>query len=291
VIETHEHKGELQRDSQMHLALSRVMQLPYFTSKRDFTMVNRPKAPGESIAQRRAPKRIKKALYLLSIGQAKNGRQVKTPVSLVFFIVAVGGCFVCGGTRTAPHRKTHRARPFSTVASNSGFPVNRHHVSNSGPMLSSSPARATKSPRRLRRSAAINSGTRPDTNVFRPMSRSMSAFTGMCEYHNSSLNHHHNEDGRRCANHASTPHLRPARPTASPRDASTGTSSSHIHPVPHSEIQRLPRNRKATNATGRVSRPTMSRIPRDISVMACKGAAIAAWLAIRPMTAFHAAGE
>src|ERR1700757_4060241 len=103
--------------------------------------------------------------------------------------------------------------------------------------------------------------------------------------------HHHGEDGHRCDSHASTPHLRPARPIASPSDASTGTSSSQIHAVPHSEIQRLPRYRKATNATGRVSRPMTSRIPREISVKACIGAAIAAWLAARPITAFHAAGE
>src|SRR5437773_3361972 len=104
-------------------------------------------------------------------------------------------------------------------------------------------------------------------------------------------NHHHGEDGHRCDSHASTPHLRPARPIASPSDASTGTSSSQIHAVPHSEIQRLPRYRKATNAAGRVSRPMTSRIPREISVVACIGAAIAAWFAARPITAFQAAGE
>src|SRR6202158_58019 len=103
--------------------------------------------------------------------------------------------------------------------------------------------------------------------------------------------HHHGEDGHRCDSHASTPHLRPALPIASPSDAITGTSSSHIHEVPHSEIQRLPRYRKATNAAGRVSRPMTSRIPRPIYVMACIGAAIAAWFAARPITAFQAAGE
>ena len=41
--------------------------------------------------------------------------------------------FVWAGAATAPQRKTHRVRPFSTVVSSSGFPVNRHHVSNSGP--------------------------------------------------------------------------------------------------------------------------------------------------------------
>src|SRR5579862_3686353 len=86
-------------------------------------------------------------------------------------------------------------------------------------------------------------------------------------------NHHSDyqkrEEGHRCASHASTPHLRPALPIASPSDAITGTSSSQIHDVPHSEIQRLPRYRKATNAAGRVSRPMTSRMPRPISVTAC----------------------
>ena len=35
----------------------------------------------------------------------------------------------------------------------------------------------------------------------------------------------------------------------------------------------------------------MSRIPNEISVMACKGAAIAAWDAASPITVFHTAGE
>src|SRR5258707_15700470 len=65
--------------------------------------------------------------------------------------------------------------------------------------------------------------------------------------------HHNSEDGHRSANHASTPHFRPALPIARPSDANTGTSGSQIHEVPHSEIQRLPRNRNATNAAGRVS--------------------------------------
>src|SRR5579864_5554531 len=103
-------------------------------------------------------------------------------------------------------------------------------------------------------------------------------------------NHHHGEDGRRSASDASTPHALPARPTARPSDASTGTSNSQIHAVPHSETQRLPRYKNATNAAGRVSRPMTSRIPSEISVSACMGAAIAAWLAASPITAFHAAG-
>src|SRR6201993_2850667 len=103
--------------------------------------------------------------------------------------------------------------------------------------------------------------------------------------------HDHGEDGHRSDSHASTPHLRPARPIASPSDATTETSSSQIHEVPNSEIQRLPRNRNATNAAGRVTRPMRSRIPREISVIACIGAAIAAWFAASPITAFQAAGE
>jgi hypothetical protein len=43
--------------------------------------------------------------------------------------------------------------------------VNRHRVSSSGPMLSSSPVRATISPGRQQRTAAINSGSSPDANV------------------------------------------------------------------------------------------------------------------------------
>src|SRR5580700_1653556 len=104
-------------------------------------------------------------------------------------------------------------------------------------------------------------------------------------------NYHHGEDGHRSDSHASTPQLRPARPIASASDAMTGTSNSQIHDVPHSEIQRLPRYRNATNAAGRVSRPMTSRTPREISVIACMGAAIAAWLAASAMTDFHMAGE
>jgi hypothetical protein len=33
------------------------------------------------------------------------------------------------------------------------------------------------------------------------------------------------------------------------------------------------------------------RIPREISVKPCMGAAIAAWLAASPITDFHAAGQ
>src|SRR5215469_18864701 len=102
--------------------------------------------------------------------------------------------------------------------------------------------------------------------------------------------HHHREDGHRSDSQASTPHLRPAHPIARPSEATTGTRSSQIHEVPNSETQRLPRYRKATNAAGRVSRPRTSRIPRESSVTPWIGAAIEAWLAARPITAFHAAG-
>src|SRR5215471_3515692 len=102
--------------------------------------------------------------------------------------------------------------------------------------------------------------------------------------------HHHGEDGQRCDSHASTPHFRPARPIESPSEATTGGRSSQIQEVPNSETQRLPRKRKATNAAGRVNRPSTSRIPREISVTPCTGAAIEAWLAARAITAFHGAG-
>src|SRR5258708_30868085 len=97
---------------------------------------------------------------------------------------------------------------------------------------------------------------------------------------------HQNEDDPRCASHASTPHLRPARPTASPRDASTGTSSSHIHDVPHSEIQRLPRNRKATNAAGRVNRPMTSRMPNKTPFTPCMAPLIPPGVAPSPETPY-----
>src|SRR5215469_18885551 len=104
-------------------------------------------------------------------------------------------------------------------------------------------------------------------------------------------NHHHGEEGHLSDSRASMPQARPARPTASPREARTGTNSSQIHAVPHSETQRLPRYRNATAAAGRVNKPITSRIPSEISVTACMGAAIAAWLAATLITDFHAAGE
>src|SRR5215475_12089346 len=95
--------------------------------------------------------------------------------------------------------------------------------------------------------------------------------------------YNHGEDGHRSDSQASTPHLRPPRPIATPSNASTGTSSSQIQAVPHSDIQRLPRYRNATNAKGRVTRPIISRIPNEISARACIGAASAAWLAAIPI--------
>src|SRR3954464_10645438 len=83
---------------------------------------------------------------------------------------------------TAPQRKTQRLRPPSTEDSSSGFPVNRHHVSNSDPTLSSSPTTATRAPGRLQRKRAINSGKRPEAKVFPAISRSRSAFIGLRVY-------------------------------------------------------------------------------------------------------------
>src|SRR5215813_2717464 len=103
--------------------------------------------------------------------------------------------------------------------------------------------------------------------------------------------YHNRESGRLRAKNESTPHARPAAPIAKPREARTGTSSSQIHDVPNSEIQRLPRNRNATNAEGRVNNAKISRIPTVISVRPCIGAAIEAWFAARPITAFQIAGE
>src|SRR5947209_2775176 len=105
------------------------------------------------------------------------------------------------------------------------------------------------------------------------------------------LRYHNRQDGKRLANHASTPQVRPPLPTARPRQATTGTRSSHIQDVPHSDTHKLARNTEATNATGRVSKPRMSKTPSEISVNPCSGAANAAWLAAIPMTHFQAAGE
>src|ERR1700757_3591751 len=78
------------------------------------------------------------------------------------------------------------------------------------------------------------------------------------------VDYHNNEDGHRRASHESTPPFRPAPPSARPRHASTETSSSHIQDVPNSEIQRLPRNRKAMNAAGREHKATTRRNPQTL---------------------------
>jgi hypothetical protein len=57
--------------------------------------------------------------------------------------------------------------------------VKRHHASSSGPMLGSPLITATRSPLRLRRSAAIKSGSRPEANVLVPASSSTFAFVLM----------------------------------------------------------------------------------------------------------------
>src|SRR5271167_257270 len=103
--------------------------------------------------------------------------------------------------------------------------------------------------------------------------------------------HHHSEDGLRRARNASTPQALPARPTASPSDATTGTASSQIQEVPNSETHRLPRKKNATKATGRVKRPITRSTPSEISVSACIGAAIDAWLTTSSITDFHIAGQ
>src|ERR1700739_1125612 len=87
--------------------------------------------------------------------------------------------------------------------------------------------------------------------------------------HFTSVRYHHREDGRLRDKNASRPQVRPAAPTASASETITGTNSSQIHPIPHSETHRLARYAKATRATGRVNRPSTSSTPREISVIAC----------------------
>jgi hypothetical protein len=81
-------------------------------------------------------------------------------------------------------------------------------------------------------------------------------------YDFTSVRYHYREDGRLRDKNASRPQVRPAS------DTITGTNSSHIHAVPHSEIHRLERYAKATSATGRVKRPSTNSTPREISVTA-----------------------
>src|SRR5262249_57207917 len=54
--------------------------------------------------------------------------------------------------------------------------VKRHQVSSSAPTLGSPLVNATRSPGRLRRSASISSGNKPDAKVFAPASSSMAVF-------------------------------------------------------------------------------------------------------------------
>jgi hypothetical protein len=67
-------------------------------------------------------------------------------------------------------------RPSSTAMSTKLLRVKRHHASSSGPMAGSPLITATRSPLRLRRSAAIKSGKRPEANVLVPASSSTFAF-------------------------------------------------------------------------------------------------------------------
>src|SRR5258708_14413875 len=67
---------------------------------------------------------------------------------------------------------------------------------------------------------------------------------------------------------ASMPHFRPAPPTIKLNAAIIGIRNSQIHALPHSDIQSELKNRNATNATGRVSRPRHSKTPKLISVTA-----------------------
>ena len=83
----------------------------------------------------------------------------------------------CSGA--SPYRSTQRVRPSSTAMSTKLLRVKRHHASSSGPMLGSPLITATRSPLRLRRSAAIKSGRRPEANVLVPASSSTFALVLM----------------------------------------------------------------------------------------------------------------
>ena len=75
-------------------------------------------------------------------------------------------------------------RPASTVVSTRLLRVKRHHASSSGPMPGSPLITATRSPGRLRRSAAINSGRRPEAKVFAPVSSSIVACIAIASSYN-----------------------------------------------------------------------------------------------------------
>ena len=89
---------------------------------------------------------------------------------------------------------------------------------------------------------------------------------------------------------ASMPHFRPAPPTIKLNAAIIGISNSQIHAVPHSDIHREARKRNAAKATGRVSSPKMRNNPKLISVTACIGPAMVAWLAAKLIMLFQKAG-
>src|SRR6266404_1350455 len=89
---------------------------------------------------------------------------------------------------------------------------------------------------------------------------------------------------------ASMPHFRPAPPTIKLKAAIIGISNSQIHAVPHSDIQREARKRNAAKATGRVSSPNIRNTPKLISVAACIGPAMVAWLAAKLIMLFQKAG-
>src|SRR5258706_13713092 len=88
---------------------------------------------------------------------------------------------------------------------------------------------------------------------------------------------------------ASIPHFRPAPPTIKLNAAIIGISNSQIHAVPHSDIHSELKNRNAASATGRVSSPKMRNNPKLISVTACIGPAMVAWLAAKLIMLFQEA--
>src|SRR5882724_13436476 len=112
-----------------------------------------------------------------------------------------------------------------------------------------------------------------------------------------SLRHHHGMifyqsgiPGYLLASLASMPHFRPAPPTIKLKAAIIGISNSQIQAVPHSDIHREARKRNAAKATGRVSSPNIRNTPKLISVAACIGPAMVAWLAAKLIMLFQKAG-
>ena len=84
-----------------------------------------------------------------------------------------------GFAGASPQRITQRVRPASVVVSISVLRVKRHQASRSAPILASRLMTARRSPGRLRRSAAISSGSRPEAKVLVPASISMLVFVVM----------------------------------------------------------------------------------------------------------------